>query len=234
MGLDTLASEIKTYMKNWTWILLILMFGACGQKSELSVENGSREFCDCFISQTSGTVDERLSPCLQKIADRKNDEWNDSEIIDSDSIKVKLSEFNLDVMLDMIRTCDNYFNAINDLYDKGYPIDTTRLNRDAIRDLSTRIKTETNKDSLKSLLHKKSYKLIRSREFDRALQTLDSIKSLDNSDYNSSLASAYIFNQQGLHDKAVNEIERAIELSDNQNLQLYAEIARQKKRTSKK
>lgn len=66
------------------------------------------------------------------------------------------------------------------------------------------------------------------------MEALDSIKSLDNTDYNSSLASAYIFNQKGLHDKAVIEIERAIALSGNESLKLYAEIARQKKRTSQK
>ena len=89
-------------------------------------------------------------------------------------------------------------------------------------------------DSVKSLLHKKVYKLIKARELDLALQSIDSIKSLDNTDYGANLASAYIFNQKGFHDKAVVEIDRAIELSGNQNFKLYAEIARQKKRTSKK
>ena len=221
-------------MKNWTSILLILVLGACEQKSGLSVENASREFCNCFSSQTTGSIDERLSPCLQEIGDKKNNEWNDSGLIDQDSIKAKFSRFSLDVMLDMTRTCDNYFMAITTIYDKGYSVDTTELNRNAIRVLSARIKTEVNMDSVKSLLHKKVYKLIQAREFDLALQSIDSIKSLDNTDYGANLASAYIFNQKGFHEKAVVEIDRAIELSGNQNLKLYAEIARQKKRTSKK
>lgn len=221
-------------MRNWTSILTILILGACGQKSELSVENASQEFCNCFNSQTAGTVDERLSPCLQEIADKKNKEWNDSGLTDPDSIKIKFSKFSLDAMLDMTRTCDNYFIAINDLYDMGYPVDTSELNRNVIRELSTRIKTEVNMDSVKSLLHQKVNKLIQAREFGLALQSIDSIKALDNTDYAANLASAYIFNQKGLHDKAVIEIERAVELSKNQNLGLYAEIARQKKRTSKK
>jgi tetratricopeptide (TPR) repeat protein len=220
-------------MKNSTCILLILALAACGQKSELSIADASRQFCDCFKSKTTGSVDERLSPCLQEIGDKKNNEWNNEGLTDPDSIKNRLSNFSLAVMLDMMETCDSYFIAINELYDNGYPIDTTQLNRDAVSDLSIKIKTETNKDSLKSLLHRKSYKLIRSRDFELALQALDSIKSLDGDDYNSSLASAYIFNQQGLHDKALDEINRAIELSGNQYLKLYAEIARQKKRTSK-
>jgi hypothetical protein len=221
-------------MRNWTSILLVLILGACGQKSELSVENASREFCNCFNSQITGTIDERLSPCLQQIADRKNNEWNDSGLIDPDSIKSNFSKFSLDVMIEMTRTCDNYFIAINDLYDKGYLEDTTELNRNAISKLSARIKTEINMDSVKSMLHKKVYRLIQAREFDLALQSIDSIKSLDSTDYAANLASAYILNQKGFHDKAVVEIERAIKLSENENLKLYAEVARQKKRNAKK
>jgi tetratricopeptide (TPR) repeat protein len=175
-----------------------------------------------------------MSPCLQEIADKKNNEWNDSGLTDPDSIKNRFSKFSLELMLDMIRTCDNYFIAINDLYDKGYLEDTTDLNRSTIIELSTIIKNETNKDSIKSLLHKKVYRLIQAREFDMALQSIDSIKSLDNTDYGANLASAYVLNQKGLHDKAVIEIERAIELSGNESLELYAELARQKKRTTKK
>jgi len=219
-------------MKYCTWILVVLV--ACGQKSELSIENASKQFCDCFNSQKSGTIDDKLSPCLQKIADKKNDEWNKAGIINQDSIKNKISKFSLEVMLDMTRTCDNYFSAINDLYDNGYSLDTTKLNRNIIKDLSTRIKTEANPDSVKSLLHKKVHRLIQAREFDLAFQSIDSIKSLDNHDYGANLASAYIFNQKGLHDKAVNEINKAIEISGDENLKLYAEITKQKKRTSKK
>jgi hypothetical protein len=220
-------------MRSSTLILTILILGACGQKSKLSVENASREFCNCFNSQMTGTVDERLSPCLQDIADKKNKEWNDFGLIDPDSIKTKFSKFSLDVTLDMTRTCDNYFLAINDLYDKGYPVDTSELNKKAIGELSTRLKTEVNKDTVKSLLHKKVYKLIQAKEFDLALQSIDSIKLLDNTDFAANLASAYIFNQKGLNDNAVIEIERAIELSENENLRIYAEVARQKKSTSK-
>jgi tetratricopeptide (TPR) repeat protein len=221
-------------MKNWTSILIVLLLGACGQKAELSMEDASREFCDCFSSKATGTVDEKLSPCLQKIADRKNSEWNDSGITDPDSIKVRMSKFSLDMMVYMTRTCDNYFVAINDLYDKGYSLDTTELNRRAIKELSTRIKTEANKDSIISLLNRKVDRLIHAREFDLALQSIDSIKFLDNTDYGANLASAYIFNQTGLHDQAVAEIEKAIKISGNESLKLYTEVARQKKRTSRK
>jgi tetratricopeptide (TPR) repeat protein len=221
-------------MRNLTSILSILILGACGQKSELSLDNASNDFCICFSSQTTGTVDDRMSLCLQEIADKKNNEWNDSGLTNPDSIKNRFSKFSLELMLNMIRTCDNYFIAINDLYDKGYLEDTTDLNRSTISELSTIIKNETNKDSIKSLLHKKVYRLIQAREFDMALQSIDSIKSLDNTDYGANLASAYVLNQKGLHDKAVIEIERAIELSGNESLELYAELARQKKRTTKK
>jgi tetratricopeptide (TPR) repeat protein len=220
-------------MKNLTRILLMLILGACGQKSELSVENASRQVCDCFNAKTTGSFDDRLSPCMQETADKKNNEWQDAGITDQDSLKNRISKFGLEVMLKMTSTCGNYFIAMNDLYDKGYPIDTTELNRNAIRELSIRIKT-ANVDSVKSLLHKKVYKLIQATEFDLALQSIDSIKSMDNTDYDANLASAYIFNQTGLHDQAVIEIQKAIEVSGNENLELYAEVARQKKRTSKK
>jgi hypothetical protein len=221
-------------MTNWTSILLIIILGACGQKSELSVENASQEFCNCFNSQTTGTVDERLSPCLQKIADKKTNEWNDSGIIDPDSIKVKMAKFSLDIMLDMAQTCDSYFMALNNLYDNMYPLDSSDINSDEISSLTIKIQNETNRDSLKSHLHKKVSKLIRARKFELAFQSIDSIKSLDNKDYGANLASAYIFNQMGLHDKAVVQIEEAIEISGNENLKLYEEIAKQKKQRPKK
>jgi tetratricopeptide (TPR) repeat protein len=220
-------------MKNWTSILIVLLLGACGQKPELSIEDASQEFCDCFNSQGTGTVDERLSPCLQKIVDKKNKELNDFGIVNPDSVKLKISEFSLDVMLNMTRTCDNYFVAINDLYDKGYPLDTTALNTKAIDELTNRIKTETNKDSVKSLLHKRVHKLIQARQFDLALEDIDSIRTIDNRDYGANLASAYIFNQTGLHDKAIAEIDKAIEISGNEGLQLYLEIAKRKKTFNK-
>jgi hypothetical protein len=128
----------------------------------------------------------------------------------------------------------NFFIAISDLYDREYFADTTESNRSAIRELSARLKTEVNRDSVKSLLHKKVSKLIQAREFDMALQSIDSIKSMDSTDYGTNLASAYIWNQQGLHDKAVIEIDRAFELSGDQYLKLYAEIAKRKKLNSKK
>ncbi|MBX2964964.1 MAG: hypothetical protein KF845_02375 [Cyclobacteriaceae bacterium] len=220
-------------MKTWALILVVLILEACGTKSELSIEGASIELCACFNSQTTGTIDDRLSPCLQQIVNNKNDEWQSSGIINQDTIKYKLSMFTLHIMIDMTRTCENYFAAVNELYDKGYPTDTTELNKKVIKELSTRIETEVSMDSVKSLLHKKVYRLIQAKEFDMALQSIDSIKSLDDTDYDANLASAYIFNQKGLHDKAVIEITRAIELSGNENLKLYAEIAKKKKLISK-
>lgn len=221
-------------MSNLTSILVILVLAACGQRSELSVADASRQFCDCYNAKTTGSVDDKSSPCLDEISDEKINEWQDSGLNDQDSLENRITRFSLEVLLDMISTCDNYFVAINDLYDKGYPIDTTQLNRNAIRELSINIKTEANMDSVMLLLHKMVHKLIQAREFDLALQNLDSIKSMDNNDYGANLATAYIYNQTGLHDQAVIEIERAIEVSGNESLKLYAEIARQKKRTSKK
>lgn len=154
-------------------------------------------------------------------------------MIEPDSIKIRYSKFSLDMMLDMTRTCDTYFIAINDLYDKMYSADSTESNRDAIRELSARIKTEGNVDSIRSLLHEKASRLIKARKLDMALQSIDSIKSLDKTDYGANLANAYIFNQMGLHEKAVAEIERAIGLSGNENLKLYVEIVKRKKLASK-
>jgi hypothetical protein len=220
-------------MKNWTWILVVLILGACGKKSELSVGGASKQFCNCFNSQPVGTVDDRLSPCLQEITDKKNDEWKNSGLIDQDSIKDKVSKFSLAIMLDMAQTCDSYFIALNNLYDNMYPLDTSDINRDEISSLTVKIQNETNRDSLKSLLHRKVSKLIRARKFELALQSIDSIKSLDNVDYGANLASAFIFNQIGSYDKALQEIDKAIEVSGNEGLKLYGEISKGKKRRAK-
>jgi hypothetical protein len=75
---------------------------------------------------------------------------------------------------------------------------------------------------------------MQARKFDLALQSIDSIKSLDNHDTGANLARAYIFNQQGLHDKAIAEIDQAIQSSGDENYQLYAEVAKKKKQIPKK
>jgi len=229
MGFGQFSPRNKNLMKNWTCILVVIIFGACGQKSELSIEDASKQFCNCFNSHPTGTVDDRLSPCLQVIADKKNNEWNDSGLIDPDSIKNKFSKFSLDVTLDMAQTCDSYFMALNNQYDNMYPLDSSDINSDVISSLTIKIHSETNRDSVKSLLHKKVSKLIRARKFELALQSIDSIKSLDNVDYGANLASAFIFNQMGSYDKALQEIDKAIEVSGNEILKLYGEITKGKK-----
>src|SRR5687767_8055178 len=92
-------------MKNSNSIFIVLILTACGQqKSEISTESASRQFCGCFDSRTTGSVDDRLSPCMQEIADKKNNEWNNSGLTDPDSIKSLFADFSLTVMLDMMRT----------------------------------------------------------------------------------------------------------------------------------
>lgn len=56
---------------------------------------------------------------MEEMADKKNNEWNNSGLTDPDSIKSLFADFSLTVMLDMMRICDSYFIALNDLYDKG-------------------------------------------------------------------------------------------------------------------
>jgi tetratricopeptide (TPR) repeat protein len=216
-------------MKTWIWILLAFTIAACGQKKILSKADAAGQFCACFNSQTTGGIDDRLSPCLQQVLDLKQSEFMDEGITNQDSIQQKVSSFSLDVMLEMIHSCDNYFSEVSDLYDKGYSVDTTTLNMAAIKDLTMRIQSETNRDTIKSLLHKKVFKLIQARQFDMALKNIDSIKSLDNTDYGANLANAYIFHQTGLYDKAIDEIDQAIEISGNENLKLYAEISRRRR-----
>lgn len=66
-----------------------------------------------------------------------------------------------------------------------------------------------------------------------ALRSIDSIKSLDNKDYGANLASAHILNQRGLYGEAAIEIKGALELSGNENIELYAELTRRKRAAKK-
>lgn len=214
-------------MRTWT-LLIILILAACGQKGDISKEETSKGLCDCFNSKTTGSIDNRLTSCLQEIIDERQN--NLSVTTDNlDTIKKELNKFNLDLMILMTRTCDSYFSEINKIYDNGYPLDSSAVNNQEIDLLTKRIESATNQDSIKSLLHKKVYKLIQARQYTLALENLANIKTLDKDDYGANLASAYIFNQLDMYDKAIAEIEKAISLSDNLNLVLYSEIAKRKK-----
>ncbi len=146
-----------------------------------------------------------------------------------DSIENKVNKFSLDIYIELTRSCDKYFTEINTIYDNGYPLDSSANNKEEIILLTKQIVSETNQDSIKSMLHKKVYRLIQSRQFELALETIDVVKSLDKGDYGSNLARAYIFNQTEKHDNATDEIEEAIKLSGNQNLILYSEVTKRKK-----
>jgi hypothetical protein len=218
---------------NWTCALSIFVFVACGKKSYDSKVLSS-EMCDCFNANIRGTVDERLTPCLQKIIDREQNEFNKSADNNVDSIKRRVSVFTLDILIELTRSCDKYFTEINMIYDNGYPLDSSATNKEGINVLTKRITSETNQDSIKSLLHKEVYKLIQARQYGLALDNISEIKSLDKDDYGSNLARAYIFNQTNKHDKAIVELEEAIKLSGKLELILYAEVTKRKEQIANK
>jgi tetratricopeptide (TPR) repeat protein len=214
-------------MKNWI-LLLLLLAAACAQKRQSPTDAVATRLCNCFSSKTVGSVDDRLTPCFQRVISEKQKELQSAG--NQEFFQGQLEAFGLDLMVALTRDCDSYFKEVNSLYDNSYPLDSSVYNRREIIRLTEKIESESNEDSVKSMLHKRVYKLMQSRQYTEALQDIQRIEFIDSSDYRAHLAKAFLFNQTGMYDDAIAEIQKAVDLSGNPNMILYAEIVKGKGR----
>ncbi|HWA35876.1 MAG TPA: hypothetical protein VG737_17155 [Cyclobacteriaceae bacterium] len=213
-------------MKNWIFFTFLFLV-ACSPKRQSPTDVAANRLCNCFSSKTVGSVDDRLTPCFQRVVTEKQKELESTA--GQEFFKGQLEKFALDVMVELTRDCDAYFREVNAMYDNSYPMDSSAFNRREIERLSKKIDAEPNQDSVKGALHKRIYRLMQMREYTDALQDIQRIEAMDSTDYRAHLAKAFLFNQTGMYDDAVLEIEKATHLSGNPNMILYAEIAKRKK-----
>ncbi len=218
-------------MRNCFYALLLLL-AACGPKRQSPTEAAATRLCNCYSSKTVGTVEDRLTPCFQRVITEKQKEL-ESATSDQAFFHGQLEAYGLELMVGLTRSCDTYFDEVSALYDAGYPLDTSAFNRNEIERLSKKIEGESNRDSVKAALHKKVKRLLQLREYKQALDDIQRIELLDSADYQALLARAFVFSQAGMFEDAVKEIEKAVAISGNPNMILYAEIARGKSRRTK-
>ncbi len=219
-------------MRNGIYVLMLALV-ACAPKKQSPTDAVATRLCNCFSSKTVGSVEDRLTPCFQRVMTEKQKELE--AVGNPEFSKGQLEKFGLDLMVGITKECDAYFKDVSSLYDNSYPFDSSALNKQEIQRLTIKIENETSRDSVKAFLHDKVYKLMQRRQYTDALKDIQRIESLDSADFRAHLAKAFLFNQTGMYDDAVAEIEKAIALSGNPNMILYAEIAKGKRmRAAKK
>jgi tetratricopeptide (TPR) repeat protein len=214
-------------MRNWIYLLLLTV-AACSPKRQSPTDVAATRLCNCFSTKTVGNIDDRLTPCFQRVVTEKQKELQSAG--NQEFFQGQLEAFGLELMIALTRDCDSYFKEVSSLYDNSYPLDSSEYNKQEIIRLANKIAGESNRDSVKAALHKKVYKLMQLRQYKDALKDIQRIESIDSSDYRAHLAKAFLFNQTGMYDDAVGEIQKAVDLSGNPNMILYAEIAKGKGR----
>jgi tetratricopeptide (TPR) repeat protein len=216
-------------MRTLTSFLLLVTLISCEKKGEYSVKSISKEFCNCFnTNQAEKNIDARLKPCVDKYINHKHNDILEHKDYGLEFLNKAISEFSLDLFIELIHSCDLYYYEMSALYNNTYLADTTDSNKKNIALLTARLQTATNKDSIKSLLHKRTARLIKSRNFNAALEDISKIKTLDINDEDALLASAYIFNQLGMEEKALTEIEKGIAISQNNGYYIFREITKRR------
>lgn len=216
-------------MKKRTRFLLLMALIGCKQKSEYSANTIANEFCVCFnAGKNEANIDARLTPCVDKYINNKQDDILEHKKYPPDALGKALTEFSLDLFTELVHSCDSYYYEMSSLYDRSYPEDTSHVNEKAIRLLTEKLKTETSSDSVKLLLHKRAANLIKARNFNEALDDISKIKTLDAKDEGAYLATAYIFNQTGVPNKALAEFEKLMVISKNSSYYIFSEITRRR------
>src|SRR3954469_15088986 len=98
-------------MKNCIYALLVIL-AACGQKRLSPTDAAATRLCNCFTSKTVGSVEDRLTPCFQRIVSEKQKELA-LVSADREFFQSQLASFSLDLMVSLTRSCNGYFMEIS-------------------------------------------------------------------------------------------------------------------------
>lgn len=212
-----------------TILILISVFVSCDNKHKFKPETLSGQACQCFEKQNSGTIDERLKPCLSTPINEDFDEihklYYENQRADS-----AITKYMMDVTIIMIRDCNKFYNELDSMYSNFYAqVDKATVNGQ-LTTIQDSISNDLVIDSIKiKLLHKRISLLTKARDFNEALNDIQILGTKYGLESQTHFVKAYIFRTQKKYNEAIVELDKAIESGD-ENYIIFKELIKRKKR----
>jgi len=216
-------------MKNTILIIsLITTLASCsGQNDKLSAESIAINACECFANQNSGSIDDKLKPCLSDPINESQHEIHDAYYSDI-SLEEAVSQHMMDAMIYMVHNCDQYYNELDMMFTNMYPETNFELIKKEIDALSDSIAGIVDNDSIKlGLIHQKISLLTKSRKLNEALKEIEFLSS-NYSPSETYFIKMYIYRLQEKYDQSLEEINKAVK-EGNEGYIFYAEMIKRKK-----
>ena len=216
-------------MKNTILIICFaLALASCsGQNDKLSSENIAKSACECFVNQKSGSIDEKLKPCLSDPINENQNKIRDT-YYSNNSIEGAVSKHMMDAMIFMVHNCDQYYHELDMMFTNMYPETSFEQVKEDIYALTDSIAGISEMDSIKlELIHQKISLLTESRKLDEALNEIEFL-SRNYSPAETYFIKMYIYRLQEKYDESLEEIDKAVK-QGNEGYVFYAELIKRKK-----
>ena len=216
-------------MKNTILILCtVLVLTSCSdQNDKLNSENIAKNACECFVKQNSGSIDEKLKPCLSDPINESQHDIHDA-YYSNNSLEEAVSKHMMDAMIYMVHNCDQYYHELDMMFTNMYPETSFEQVEEEINALTDSIVSNTEMDSIKlGLIHQKISLLTKSRKLHDALKEIEFL-SLNYSPSETYFIKMYIYRLQEKYDESLEEIDKAVK-EGNQGYVFYAEMIKRKK-----
>jgi len=139
------------------WLVVIGVLGlvGCNVNQKINPDKLAEQACDCFEQLETGTIDERLDPCLSSPINENFDLIHKSYYTDEPPENAILN-YMMDVSILMIQNCDKFFSEMDSMYTNFYPETDEQTVKEEIMALQDSILNGSQSDSIKiGLLHKR-------------------------------------------------------------------------------
>lgn len=196
-------------------LLAFILFFGCKDKKESFIKELSTDVCNCFSKQPLGSVDDKLSGCLNSEEVNFYDRMLDlHKVSESDAIEyydTLLAHYTKDIFISMIYDCDEYYVTIDSMYSNMYPqIQYSSIEKE-YNLLKDSLLNKPIPDSVGVLvLHQQIALLTKARKFDEALLQTEVLTNKYNKESETYWVKAYIYYIKKEYDKALMELDKDI------------------------
>ena len=198
--------------------LLLTITQSC-KEQKFDIEHASSNICTCYNAIEIGSLDLKVGECLEKYeAEHRKDI---QKFFTQDSGRNAIYHFSLTTIEHMLKSCDGFFHEAEALYINLYPVDSSQENFQRIDHLAFQINTMDNVDSLVQIVEERIERNLRARNFHEALAGIERMHVLNPEDFGTYLAAAYAQYSMGEFKLAWLSVEKALELSQNPDLELF-------------